>query len=122
VRSDQAARLARQLLAAFPTPGATAETLAVFARRLEPWELGTAERAVERLIDHCRGFPRVVELREAYQAEGGQLPDAGRDMSPPVRRRPPLSERDQREADAERAKVLERARDLAVRMAEPPDV
>ena len=83
MKSREATALAERLADAWPGK-ATQGTLNVFADRLAAWDLDPASRAVERLIDGCRYFPSVVELREAYGAEGGSLPDAGRRMSPPV--------------------------------------
>jgi hypothetical protein len=74
----------KHLAAAWPDAQLGPGTQEIYAKRLVPWELGAAERAVERLIDSCRRFPSVVDLREAYMAEGGDLPDPGRNMSPRV--------------------------------------
>lgn len=82
-----ASQLAKRLAAAFPGV-VTVASIALRAEKMADWELSAAERAVESLIDFGRGYPTVAEMREAYTAAGGNLPDPSRNMSPPRHRRP----------------------------------
>jgi hypothetical protein len=77
-----AARIARAYPTAFYSIQQRDEAVALFAEKLEPWDIGPATRAVEQVIENCRRFPSLMDLREAYAYRGGALPDPGRDMSP----------------------------------------
>jgi hypothetical protein len=113
---QRAAALASRLLSAWPDSGASPQTAAIFADRMQSWELLPAQRAVERLIDSQRRFPSVAELREAYAAEGGSGADPGRNMSPAVRPLPPEPGAGER-LEIERLQAELRAR-IALRAAE----
>lgn len=80
MNAKDAAFLGRRLIAAFPA--GTAETSKIFAEKMADWDHDRATDAVETLIDYSRGLPTVFDLREAYLAAGGSLPDASRNMSP----------------------------------------
>jgi len=81
VSPEAAKRLARRLLGAWPSSGANERTAEVYADRLLRMEEDSAAAVVERLIDHCRYLPTIVELRESYREEVGGA-DPGRNMSP----------------------------------------
>ena len=66
-------------------------TILSFARHIEPWDQGIMIVAVRNLIQECRTFPTVLDLREEYMEQGGDLPDPGRNMSPVVERTEPGS-------------------------------
>lgn len=97
----QALELAVRLINAFPGSGATAATAGIFAERLARMDPMIGTRAIERLVDTSRRLPTVADLWEAYNAEGGEIGDTGRDMSPPVGPRP------DRPSPEEQAKIAE---------------
>ncbi len=110
MRADQAIALAERIVAAFPDARAGDATVDVFVDRLLPWDYGTAAAAVENLIDSSRRFPHVADLRDAYAAAGGNLPDPGRRMSPPLAPVRELTADEREAADAERRALLDRLR------------
>jgi hypothetical protein len=109
VNEDRVEVLVRRLLAAFPADYNRTETAHLIAEKLEPWDDALATEAVEWLVEHGRGLPRIAELRDAYAAAGGDLYDPGRNMSPARR---PVREL----TLAERAEVREIQRTIRSRL------
>lgn len=103
---DQAIRLTRRLMAAFPDSGATDDTAALFVEKMIGLEADAAVRATERLVETSRRFPAVADLYEAYTASGGQLSDPLRAMSPAVGPPKPLPTPDERKQIAEMQKQI----------------
>ena len=79
--AEQAADLLLILRAAFPDADRGIDDRTAAARRslylrvLAKWHPSTAAEAVEACILSCRFYPRVAELREAYEAASRQRPD-----------------------------------------------
>lgn len=108
MKAEQAVELATRIVAAFPDARAGDATVDVFVDRLLPWDHAIAAAAVENLIDVLRRFPYVSDLRDAYAAAGGNVPDPGRRMSPPLAPVRELTDEEREEAAVERRALLDR--------------
>jgi hypothetical protein len=113
VRRDRAAELAKRLADAFGAwDRINLSTITIYAEKMEPWDEDLAAEAVENLIDYSRRFPNVIDLREAYAAAGGDVPDPGRSMSPEVEHREPLSADERIAVDAMRKEFVAQVRQM----------
>lgn len=86
------------------------------AERMLSWDDAAAELAVELLVDTGRALPYWSEIRDAYAAAGGDILDPGRNMSPAIEHREPMTEEERAEAERIRHEVVDHASQLAARM------